>query len=115
MRSSQSTLETLQGDMVWNPIVFNQLLFLFYVRGGPAKWAPEHFWKPADTPIVKVVNLPDYAFPQSFLIGAWKAPKQGGVRILWLFYFTCLLLGPLLLGCAGGLVETGRSKNRQSS
>ena len=97
---SQSTLETLQGDIVWNPILLDERLFSYYLHGGQRFWTPSHTWwfaKPPDAPAVRDVDLAQYAIPQSFLIRNCRAPFHGGLRRLWCFYLACLPLGLLLL------------------
>jgi len=48
--AGQSTLEALQGDPVWNHVVFNGRLFRAWARGAdrpgaaPAVWVPAHYW-----------------------------------------------------------------------
>ncbi len=101
---SQSTLETLQGDTVWNPILLDQRLFSYYLHGGQRFWAPDHVWwfaKPPDAPAVRDVDLAHYAIPQSFLFRFWREPLHGGLRRLWCFYLACLPVGLLLLVRAG--------------
>jgi hypothetical protein len=101
---SQSTLETLQGDVVWNPILLDERLFPYYLHGGQRFWTPSHIWwfaKPPDAPAVRDVDLAQYATPQSFLLRFWRVPLHGGLRRLWVFYLACLPVGLLLLVRAG--------------
>jgi len=107
--ASQATLETLQGDIVWNPILLDERLFFYYLRGGPEWWMPNHIWwfaKPPNAPAERPVNLSQYAVPQSFLIHFWRTPFHGGLRRLWYFYFLCLPVGVLLLAKAGWETRT---------
>jgi hypothetical protein len=102
--ASQSMLETLQGDIVWNPILLDERLLSYYLHGGQRYWTPDHIWwfeKPSDAPIVKNVDLAQYAIPQSFLFRFWRVPLHGGIRRLWYFYLACLPVGLLLLLRAG--------------
>jgi hypothetical protein len=97
---SQSTLETLQGDIIWNPILLDERLFSYYLHGGERFWTPSHTWwfaKPNDAPVVRDVDLAQYAFPQSFLIRYWHAPFHGGLKRLWYFYLLCVPVSLLLL------------------
>ena len=101
---SQSTLETLQGDTVWNPILLHERLFSYYLHDGQRFWTPDHIWwfaKPPDAPAVRDVDLAKYAFPQSFLIRFVRVPLHGGPRGLWYFYLACLPVGLLFLIRAG--------------
>ncbi len=102
--TSQSTLEALQGDIVWNPILLDERLFSYYLHGGERLWTPSHTWwfdKPPDAPVVKSVDLAQYAVPQSFLLKFLRVPLRGGLRRLWYFYLLCLPVGLLLLIRAG--------------
>jgi hypothetical protein len=107
---SQSTLETMQGDIIWNPILLDERLFSYYLHGGQRFWTPNHTWwfeKPPDAPAVRDVDLAQYAVPQSFLVRYWRVPLHGGLRRLWCFYLACFPLGLLLLLRAGwGQVRT---------
>jgi hypothetical protein len=101
---SQSTLEAMQGDTVWNPVLLDERLFSYYLHGGQRFWTPGHIWwfeKPPDAPAVRDVDLAKYAFPQSFLIRFCRVPLHGGPKRLWYFYLACLPVGLLLLIRAG--------------
>ena len=102
--ATQSTLETIQGDIVWNPVLFDERLLVYYLHGGSEEWMPDHTWwfeRPSDAPAVKPVNLAQYAVPQSFLIRHWKTPLNSGLKRVWYFYLLCLPLGVLLLFLSG--------------
>ena len=99
-KASQSTLEAVQGDIVWNPVLFHERLFATYLRGTPTSWTPDHRWwyvKPPDAPSEKSVDLTQLAVPQPFLIRQASVPLQGDLRLLWHFYLLCLPAGVLLL------------------
>src|SRR5262249_30046059 len=68
--AGQSVLEWLEGDSVWNEVHFDARLFSVWIKGGkdPVPWSPVHVWAwttPPNAPPWKVINLRDYADPQS--------------------------------------------------
>jgi hypothetical protein len=111
--ASQSTLEAVQGDIIWNPILFDERLFSSYSRGGPEWWMPDHTWwfeRPLDAPTVRPVHLAQHAVPQPFLFRLWRAPIHGGPRRLWYFHLLCFPVGVLLVARAGWLGRNGTAR-----
>lgn len=98
-RSGQSTLEALQGDIVWNHILFNGRLLKWWLNpGAPALWTPEHQWfydVPQDAKPWPALDLRPFAVPQSVLLREWGTEKEGLALLLWRFY---------ALSGAGGLL-----------
>lgn len=100
-RSGQSTLEALQGDPVWNHILFNARLFKFWVQPSvPAVWSPEHQWfyeVPPGAQAWPVVDLRPVSVPQSVLLREWSIPKAGVQAVLWSTLLACGLAGLVIL------------------
>ncbi len=89
-RASQSTLETLQGDPVWNHVVFNGRLFRAWARGAsspsssPVIWVPAHYWwyeTPPDFREWKGVDLRRFATPRPLLFRRPASLSPGGRRL----------------------------------
>jgi hypothetical protein len=109
LSASQSTLEALQGDPVWNHARFNaRLMRILSRRLGrsetPAEtWVPAHIWflkPPPGSPPAPTVDLAPYARPQPLILRDAdehdRIPSAGLRRVflgsLWLGLF-------LLLAC----------------
>jgi hypothetical protein len=78
----QNTEEWMDGDTVWNPIRLHARLFRAWFTGGtaPVLWTPAHLWvwdPPPDAKPTKSVDLRQFCEPQSVLLRAWRAPKDG--------------------------------------
>jgi hypothetical protein len=104
-KASQATLETLQGDPIWNHVVFDGRLFRAWLRGAdrpgapPAAWVPAHYWwyvTPPGFPGWPAVDLRPLARPLPLLFrrDAELGPGDGGFRAL---SFATLAAGFLLL------------------
>jgi hypothetical protein len=104
-RSSQSTLEAIQGDSRFNHVSFNWRLFRVWGRGRlglanqPEKWPPEPFWwfkRPDDAPQLKQVDLCEVAIPIPVLFRGWNegsSATPNTYRVLRAFCAVCLLVG----------------------
>lgn len=100
--SGQNTMEWINGDPVWNDIMFNARLFALWMEGGdaPVVWTPAHLWvwePPAGAAPWGTVNLRPYSNPQAALLNLWKGPIDGPSLTLFRLFFVSLLAGPLLL------------------
>ena len=117
-RSSQSTLEAVQGDARFNHVRFNWRLLSVWGRerlglaSQPEKWPPEPFWwfeRPDDAPRLKQVDLREMAIPVPVLFRGWSAgssASQNTYRLLRAFCAGCLLFG------IAGLSWTWRKVNK---
>jgi len=101
--SSRSTLTALQYDPAFNHVRFNYRLLGLWLAakfGGanqPALWPPPPAWwfaKPADAASEKVVDLREWAMPQSAILREWTPTMSVSPR-------QHLLLRLLLGGCLG--------------
>jgi hypothetical protein len=101
IRSGQSTLEALQGDIVWNHILFNARLMKWWLRPGEsAEWTPEHQWfyePPPGAQSWPVLDLSPMARPQSVLLREWGEPMEGLGLGLWRTYVASGISGFCLL------------------
>jgi hypothetical protein len=100
-RSGQSTLEALQGDVVWNHILFNGRLLKWWLNPGtPAVWTPVHQWfyeVPQDAKPWPALDLRPFSVPQSVLLREWGTAKEGLALLLWRLYAFSGLGGVLAL------------------
>lgn len=100
-RSGQSTLEVLQGDIVWNHILFNGRLLKYWLNPDqPALWSPEHQWfyePPADAKPWPVLDLRPFSSPQAVLIREWNSVMEGLALRLWRSYAFSGIIGLVML------------------
>ncbi|MEO8215492.1 MAG: hypothetical protein ABI718_00250 [Acidobacteriota bacterium] len=103
-QTTQSTLETLQGDPVWNHVKFNARLLQVWVAshwGNSTVWKPYHHWYfsvPDDAPRLKAFDLREVMEPQAVLVRTWPGSADGRPpRMLWIFHLTAFVLGVILL------------------
>ncbi len=105
--AGQNTLEWINGDSVWNDVLFHAKLFRVWMfdRGSaPVMWVPKHLWiwsPPADAMAWKSINLRDYCQPQSFMVRFWHVPTQGVVTVIFVTYLSSFILGIGLLVWVG--------------
>jgi hypothetical protein len=117
--AGQNTMQSIEGDPDWNPILFDARLFRAWLTGErapPLLWTPKPIWvwvPPQDAPSPKSINLRDYCEPQSFMVRFWNIPKNGTVLRIFVVYVCALTVGTLLLFLAitvtfkGSRAETG--------
>ena len=107
--TTQSTLEALQGDPVWNHVKFNARLLQVWIGshwGGSTVWRPYHHWYfsvPFDAPPLKSFDLREVMEPQAVLVRSWPTAEKP-FRLLWLFHLLALLGGCTLIGMAAARI-----------
>jgi len=108
--TSPSTLEQLQGDVQWNPILFHARLFKLWLRSSDAPvqdddyWPAEpHYWMndPNRQIPYNPMNIRGLARPQALLVKNWGARTASSDGVLWWLCLASLLSG------AGALVWSG--------
>lgn len=102
IRSGQSTIEALQGDIVWNHILFNGRLLQWWLnQDQPALWSPAHMWFYEPAPDARpwpVLDMRPLAKPQAVLTREWNTPMEGLALRLWRIYAFSGIIGLLMLG-----------------
>jgi hypothetical protein len=115
--TSPSTLEQLQGDVQWNPVLFHARLFKLWLRSSDAPVQDDDYW-PAEphywmndpnrqTPFTPM-NIRGLAKPQALLFKNWGARTASSDGILWWLCLASLLSG------GGALVWSGYRIRRET-
>ena len=114
--AGQSTLETLQGDPIWNHVVFDGRLFRAWARGAgepgarPAMWVPAHYWwyeTPKDFRGWKGVDLGPLAVPRPLIFRRAASLAAVERRFRW------ASVGALALGLALLAVALARVRQEE--
>ena len=108
MKNPPGTLEMLQYDINWNPILFDARLLAVWLRG-PASppadsdlWPLEyHGWIGYEPPETRPSSLKEFAVPQAILVRHWSKRETGLDVVSWWVCLLSLVAGPLLLGWLG--------------